>query len=329
MAHEDVVWCRDEGTGLRACIAIHSTALGPSLGGVRFRPYATEDEALTDVLRLSKGMTYKHAVCGNDLGGGKSVIIGDPKTDRTDELIRRFGRFVEEQGGRYLTAEDVGTTQADMDLIREETSYVTGVTGGSGDPSPATAWGVLHAMHAVAAHVWGSPSLDGRHIVVSGAGKVGRALIGHLLDAGARVSVADPFSTVDGVDMIDPATAHTVECDVFSPNAYGGVLSAQTIPELRCAAVCGAANNQLATPEDGSRLHERGVLYAPDYVVNAGGVINIADELRGRYDRERAWARVAGIGETITGVLRTADDEGITPAEAADRIAERRIAAKA
>ena len=326
MAHEDVVWCRDERTGLRACIAIHSTVLGPSLGGVRFRPYASEDEALSDVLRLSEGMTYKHAVCGNDLGGGKSVIIGDPRTDRTDELIRRFGRFVEEQGGRYLTAEDVGTTQADMDLIREETSYVTGVTGGSGDPSPATAWGVLHAMQAVAAHVWGEPSLAGRHVVVSGAGKVGRALIGHLLDVGARVSAADPVTTVDGVEMIDPATAHTVACDVFSPNAYGGVLSAQTIPELRCAAVCGAANNQLATPEDGSRIHERGVLYAPDYVVNAGGVINIADELRGRYDRERAWARVAGIGETMAGVLRTADDEGITPAEAADRIAERRIA---
>jgi glutamate dehydrogenase/leucine dehydrogenase len=327
MAHEDVVWCRDEGTGLRACIAIHSTVLGPALGGVRFRPYASEDEALTDVLRLAEGMTYKHAVCGNDLGGGKSVIIGDPRTDRTDELIRRFGRFVEEQGGRYLTAEDVGTTQADMDLIRDETSYVTGVTGGSGDPSPATAWGVLHAMQAVAEHVWGGPSLAGRHVVVSGAGKVGRALIGHLLDVGARVSAADPSTTVDGVEMIDPATAHTVECDVFSPNAYGGVLSAQTIPELRCAAVCGAANNQLATPEDGFRIHERGVLYAPDYVVNAGGVINIADELRGRYDRERAWARVAGIGETMAGVLRTADDEGITPAEAADRIAERRIEA--
>ena len=327
MAHEDVVWCRDEGTGLRACIAIHSTVLGPALGGVRFRPYASEDEALTDVLRLSEGMTYKHAVCGNDLGGGKSVIIGDPRTDRTDELIRRFGRFVEEQGGRYLTAEDVGTTQADMDLIRDETSYVTGVTGGSGDPSPATAWGVLHAMQAVAAHVWGEASLAGRHVVVSGAGKVGRALIGHLLDVGARVSAADPFTTVEGVEMIDPATAHTVECDVFSPNAYGGVLSAQTIPELRCAAVCGAANNQLATPGDGSRIHERGVLYAPDYVVNAGGVINIADELRGRYDRERAWARVAGIGETMAGVLRTADAEGITPAEAADRVAERRIEA--
>ncbi|HYD09057.1 MAG TPA: Glu/Leu/Phe/Val dehydrogenase dimerization domain-containing protein, partial [Acidimicrobiales bacterium] len=240
MAHEDVVWCRDPDSGLRACVAIHSTVLGPSLGGVRFRPYASEDEALTDVLRLSVGMTYKHAACGNDLGGGKSVIIGDPRTDRTPELIRRFGRFVESLGGRYLTAEDVGTTQADMDLIREETTYVTGVTGGSGDPSPATAWGVLHAMQAVASHLWGSPSLDGRHVVVSGAGKVGRSLVAHLQDAGARVQVADPFVDLPGVSMIDPATAHTVECDIFSPNAYGAVLSAETIPALRCAAVCGA-----------------------------------------------------------------------------------------
>jgi len=325
MAHEDVVWCRDEATGLRACIAVHSTVLGPALGGVRFRPYATEDEALTDVLRLSVGMTYKHAACGNDLGGGKAVIIGDPKTDRTDALIRRFGQLVESLGGRYLTAEDVGTTQADMDLIHQETSYVTGVTGGSADPSPATAWGVLHAMQAVASHLWGSPSLDGRHVVVSGAGKVGGALIGHLLDAGARVTAADPFTTVEGVPMVDPATAHAIECDIFSPNAYGAVLSATTIPELRCAAVCGAANNQLATPEDGFRLARRGVLYAPDYVANAGGVINIADELHGVYDHDRAWARVAGIRETMANVLATADAEGITPAEAADRIAERRI----
>jgi len=325
--HEDVVWCRDPATGLRACIAIDSTALGPALGGVRFRPYESEDAALTDVLRLARGMTYKHAVCGNDLGGGKSVIIGDPRTDRSEALIRRFGRFVEEQSGRYLTAEDVGTTQADMDLIREETRHVTGVTGGSGDPSPATAWGVLHAMLAVAAHLWGEPSLEGRHVVVSGVGKVGGALVGHLLDAGARVTAADPSRVVDGVAMVDPATAHAVECDIFSPNAYGAVLSAETIPQLRCAAVCGAANNQLATPEDGSRLAERGVLYAPDYVANAGGVINIADELQGRYDRDRAWARVAGIGVTMAEVLRTADDERLTPAEAADRIAERRIAA--
>jgi glutamate dehydrogenase/leucine dehydrogenase len=322
---EQVVWCRDEATGLRAVIAVHSTVLGPSCGGTRFRPYASEDEALTDVLRLAEGMTYKHAACGNDLGGGKAVIIGDPRTDRTEALMKRYAAFIHSLDGAYLTAEDVGTTQADMDLIRTVTPYATGYTGGSGDPSPATAWGVLHAMYAVADAVWGSESLAGRHVVVSGIGKVGRALAGHLLDVGARVTVADPVATMDGVEVVDPAVAHTVECDVFSPNAYGAVLSATTIPELRCAAVCGAANNQLATHDDAVRLAERGVLYAPDYVANAGGVINIADELHGTYDHDRAFARVAGIRETMANVLRTASAEGMTTADAADRLAERRI----
>ncbi len=325
-----MVWCRDEDTGLRAVIAVHSTALGPSCGGTRFRPYASEDEALTDVLRLAEGMTYKHAACGNDLGGGKAVIIGDPRTDRTEALMRRYGALIHSLDGRYLTAEDVGTTQADMDLLRTVTPYVTGCTGGSGDPSPATAWGVLHAMHAVADELWGDPSLAGRHVVVSGAGKVGGALVRHLVEAGARVSVADPVVRIDGVEAVDPATAHTVACDIFSPNAYGAVLSSTTIPQLRCAAVCGAANNQLAEHDDRFRIADAGVLYAPDYVVNAGGVINIADELQGpngTYDRERAFARVAGIRETIANVLRTARDEGLTTADAADRLAERRIAA--
>lgn len=324
---EEVVWCRDDATGLRAVIAVHSTALGPSCGGTRFRPYASDDEALTDVLRLAEGMTYKHAACGNDLGGGKGVIIGDPRTDRTDALIRRYAAFIHSLGGRYLTAEDVGTTQADMDLIRAVTPYATGYTGGSGDPSPATAWGVLHAMRAVAAEVWGDESLAGRHVVVSGAGKVGGALVAHLREAGARVSVADPVVRIDGVEAVDPATAHSVECDIFSPNAYGAVLSRTTIPQLRCAAVCGAANNQLAEHDDRSRITDAGVLYAPDYVANAGGVINIADELHGTYDRERAYARVAGIRETMTSVLRVARDEGISTADAADRVAERRIEA--
>ena len=326
---ELVQWCRDEETGLRAVIAVHSTALGPSCGGTRYRPYASEDEALADVLRLAEAMTYKHAACGNDLGGGKAVIIGEPHTERTEALIRRYAQFIDSLAGAYLTAEDVGTTQADMDLIATVTPYVTGTTAGSGDPSPATAWGVLHAMHAVAESLWGAATLEGRHVVVSGAGKVGGALVGHLRDAGARVSVADPVVRVDGVDQVDPATAHTIPCDIFSPNAYGAVLSARTIPELRCAAVCGAANNQLATFEDRFRLAEEGVLYAPDYVANAGGVINIADELgdHGSYDRDRAFARVAGIRDVMANVLRTARDEGITTADAADRIAERRIAA--
>lgn len=321
------MWCRDDQTGLRAVIAVHSTVLGPSCGGTRFRPYACEDDALTDVLRLAEGMTYKHAACGNDLGGGKAVIIGDPRRDRTEVLMRRYGAFVHSLGGAYLTAEDVGTTQADMDLLKTVTPYVTGATGGSGDPSPATAWGVLHAMHAVAEELWGDASLAGRHVIVSGAGKVGGALIGHLRAAGARITVADPVVRVDGVDQVDPATAHTLACDIFSPNALGAVLSAETIPDLRCAAVCGAANNQLADHDDRYRLADAGVLYAPDYVVNAGGVINIADELHGTYRQERAFERVAGIREAIANILRTAREEGVTTADAADRIAERRIEA--
>ena len=327
MEVEEVVWCRDEASGLRAVIAIHSTALGPSCGGTRFRPYASDDDALTDVLRLAEGMTYKHAACGNDLGGGKAVIIGDPRTDRTEALMLRYAAFIDSLGGRYLTAEDVGTTQADMDLIRTVTPYVTGYTGGSGDPSPATAWGVLHAMKAVATDLWGDESLTGRHVVVSGIGKVGRALAEHLLAAGARLTVADPVARMEGVDVVAPDEAHTVPCDIYSPNAYGAVLSATTIPQLRCAAVCGAANNQLATHDDRSRIADAGVLYAPDYVVNAGGVINIADELHGHYDHDRAFARVADIRDTVANVLRVARDEGITTADAADRIAERRIAA--
>jgi glutamate dehydrogenase/leucine dehydrogenase len=339
---EQVAMTADPDTGLRAIVAIHSTVLGPGLGGTRFRPYDSEAEALTDVLRLAQGMTYKHAVCGNDLGGGKAVIVGDPARIRSDDLIRSYARFVDRLCGRYLTAEDVGTTQADMDLIKTVTPHVTGVSerlGGSGDPSPATAWGLLHAMHAVAERVWGDPSLEGRHIAVSGVGKVGRALVEYLVDAGAKLTIADvrddvAASIAEGsqATVVDPATIHAVECDVFSPCALGAVLNAQTIPELRCAAVCGCANNQLATPEDGERLAAFGVLYAPDYVVNAGGVINIAQELRGTaYDHDAAWERIAGIRETVAKVFALADEDKITPAEAADRdrVAERRLAAAA
>ncbi len=283
---EEVSFTADPATGLRAIVAVHSTVLGPSLGGTRFLPYDTEEAAFLDVLRLAHGMTYKHAVAGNDLGGGKGVIIGDPRLLRSDELFRVYGRFIDRLGGRYVTAEDVGTTTADMDLIRTVTRFVTGVSrdkGGSGDPSPATAWGVLHAMYAVAERLWGSPSLDGRHVLVSGIGKVGMSLVGHLRDNGARVTVSDirPEALRFAVDTHgasvadDPAKAHTIECDIFSPCALGAVLNAVTIPALRCAAVCGAANNQLAEEADGDRLAERGILYVPDYVANAGGVINI------------------------------------------------------
>jgi glutamate dehydrogenase/leucine dehydrogenase len=333
--HEQVVWCHDAGSGLRAIIAIHSTALGPALGGARYRPYASEDDALVDVLRLSRGMTYKNAAAGLDLGGGKAVIIGNP-ADRTEARIRAFGRFVHALAGRYLTAEDVGTTQADMDLIRRETPYVTGVSmslGGSGDPSPVTAVGVRHAMHATAEHLWGDASLAGRHVAISGVGKVGSALAGLLVEEGARVTVADVDEArvkalLDdlGVAAVPADVVHTVECDVFAPCAYGAVLSERTIPGLRCAAVVGAANNQLAVDADADRLAAAGVLYVPDFVANAGGVINIAEELHG-YDAGRAMAAVARIRATTASVLSMAAAEGIRTEAAAERLAEARIAA--
>jgi glutamate dehydrogenase/leucine dehydrogenase len=333
---EQVAFAADEETGLRAIVAIHSTVLGPGLGGTRFYPFASEREALVDVLRLAKGMAYKHAVCGNDLGGAKAVIIGDPRTMRTEALILSYARLVDRLGGRYLTAEDVGTTQADMDLIRTITPYVTGVSeslGGSGDPSPATAWGVLHALGAVAERLWGDRSLEGRHVAISGTGKVGTALAHHLAEAGCRLTLADVrtdavalLATQVGAETADPDTIHRVACDVLSPCALGANQNQRTIPELRCAALCGCANIQLATDADGDRLAAAGVLYAPDYVANAGGVINIADELGADgYDRDRALRQVATIHDTLARVFAVADEERITPAVAADRIAERRL----
>jgi valine dehydrogenase (NAD+) len=336
---EQVSTFGDPATGLRAVVAIHSTVLGPAIGGTRFLPYASEADAVADVRRLARGMTYKHAVSGLDAGGGKAVIIGEPSTLRTDALIRAYARFLHGLGGRYLTAEDVGTTQADMDLIRTETPYVTGCSeslGGSGDPSPATAWGVRRALDPIGERLWGTPEVAGRHVVVSGVGKVGSALVDHLVADGARVTVADvrPAAIAavvarhPGVAVVAPAEAHAVPCDVFSPCALGAVLSGATIPALRCGAVCGSANNQLATAADGALLAAHGVLYAPDYVVNAGGVINIAEERHPSgtlYDRARALERVAGIAATLRRVLDRADADGTTPAEAADRLAEDRL----
>jgi glutamate dehydrogenase/leucine dehydrogenase len=332
---EQVVYCHDAATGLKAIVAIHSTALGAALGGTRFYPYASEQDALVDVCRLAQGMTYKHSVCGNDLGGGKAVIIGDPATVRSEALLRAYGRFVEGLSGRYLTAEDVGTTQADMDLIRRETAHVTGVSeslGGSGDPSPATAWGVLWAMKAVAERLWGSPSLAGRHVCISGVGKVGAALAGHLTDEGAKLTVADVrpeaverMADEHGAVAVAHDAAHTVACDIFSPCALGAVLNAGTVPELRCDAVVGSANNQLASLADAERLRHRGIVYAPDFVANAGGVINIAEEPHG-YDHARAYDRIRSIHDTLLRVFDRAENDGITTAAAADRLAEERIA---
>jgi leucine dehydrogenase len=334
--YEQVVFCHDRASGLRAVVAIHSTRLGPALGGTRFFPYPSEDDALEDVLRLAKGMTYKAAAAGLDLGGGKAVILGDPKADKSEALLRTYARFVDSLAGRYITAEDVGTTQDDMDLIRRETASVTGVSrslGGSGDPSAATAYGVLHAMKAVAKRLWSTTDLHDRHVVVSGVGKVGHALVRHLVEERARITVTDVSADAVerarrdfAVEVVPVAEAHTLECDLYAPCAMGKALSPVTIPELRCAAVVGSANNQLADDACAQLLADAGVVYAPDYVVNAGGVINIAEELRG-YHRERAYANVRRIFTTTTTVLETAEAEGITTAAAADRVAESRIAA--
>jgi leucine dehydrogenase len=331
---EQVAYGHDAATGLRAIVALHSTVLGPGLGGTRFYPFPDEEAALVDVCRLAKGMTYKHAAAGTGQGGGKAVIIGDPATLRSDELMRAYARFVDGLAGRYVTAEDVGTTQADMDLIRTITPHVSGISehlGGSGDPSPATALGVLWAMKAVAERLWGAPTLEGRHVSINGVGKVGGALADHLHAEGARLTVADvrpqaAAAVVErtGATVVSPDVAHTVACDIYSPCALGGALSSATIPELRAAAVVGCANNQLEMPQDAQRITDAGVLYAPDYVVNAGGVINIAQE-KGGYDRARAEERIRGIHDTVLRVLDLAAEEGITTAAAADLLAERRI----
>jgi leucine dehydrogenase len=332
--YEQVVFNHDRTSGLRAIIAIHSTVLGPALGGTRFWRFESEEAALTDALRLSKAMTYKNAAAGLDLGGGKAVILAGEGVSKTEEFMRAYGRFIDTLGGRYITAEDVGTTGDDMDMIHRETRWVTGISpayGGSGDPSPATAYGVIHGLRAVAVEVWGDPTLTGRRFAVQGVGKVGHALVGHLVEAGADVVIADVNPehverTVAefGVEAVDADKIHAVACDVFIPCALGGVLNDRTIPELRCAAVAGAANNQLLLAAHADQLHAAGVLYTPDFIINAGGVINVADELNG-YNERRAYRRIEGLFQNVRLVFETARRDGITPALAAGRVAEERI----
>lgn len=335
--HEQVVFCHDPASGLRAVIAIYSTALGPSLGGTRFYPYASEDEAVEDVLNLSKGMAYKNAMAGLDHGGGKAVIIGDPKRDKSEALLRAYGRFVQSLGGRYVTACDVGTYVEDMDVVARECRFVTGRSpdhGGAGDSSVLTAYGVFQGMLASAEHLWGNPTLRGRRVGVAGVGKVGRHLVGHLVEDGAEVVITDVDpAAVERVRAAHPGVAVAADTDalireqidVYSPCALGGALDDTTVEVLTASVVCGAANNQLAHPGVDKTLAERGVLYAPDYVVNSGGVIQVADELHG-FDFERARRKAAGIRATTAKVFELAAEEGVPPAVAADRLAERRIA---
>lgn len=333
--HEYVAFGSDQEAGLRAIIAVHSTVLGPALGGTRFYPYSSEENALEDALRLSWAMTLKAAAAGVPLGGGKTVIIGDPGRDKNERLLRAYGRLVDGLGGRYITAEDIGTTVEDMTVVRGETRWVSGLPlemGGSGDPSPATARGVMHAMRAVAFYLWRSTELSGKRVVVQGVGKVGSALVGELIGHGCDVAVADTEEgPVDrlarrfGVGRVPVEEALFAECDILAPCAVGGVLSADTIPFLQCRAVVGAANNQLATDQDAVSLAARGILYAPDFVVNAGGLINISEEPKG-YSGERARRRVEQIYETMLEVLASAERLGVTPNEAALRFAQHRLA---
>ncbi|BAL85347.1 putative Glu/Leu/Phe/Val dehydrogenase [Actinoplanes missouriensis 431] len=335
--HEQVVFCQDRVTGLKAIIGIYSTALGPALGGTRFYPYENEAAALADVLKLSRGMAYKNALAGLDLGGGKAVIWGDPARVKSEGLLRAYGRFVESLRGRYYTACDVGTYVADMDVIARETRFVTGRSvehGGAGDSSVLTAWGVFQGMRAAAEHTWGTPSLRGRTVGVAGLGKVGKYLTGHLVEDGATVVATDvneaalewARTTHPSVQLVPDTTALiTSDIDVYAPCALGGALNDETVGVLRAKVVTGAANNQLAHSGIGKLLEERGVLYTPDYVVNAGGVIQVADEIEG-FNFERAKLRATGIFETTRRILALAGDEGVPPAVAADRLAERRMA---
>jgi leucine dehydrogenase len=332
--YEQVVFCSDDQSGLRAIIAIHSTALGPALGGTRFYPYPAEELALVDVLRLAKGMTYKAAAAGLDLGGGKAVIIGDHRRIKTEELLRAYGRFVETLGGRYITAEDVGTALEDMDVVRRESRWVTGCShtyGGSGDPSPVTAYGVLQGIKACALEVFGEPDLAGRTVALQGVGKVGHALCGYLVEEGAKVTIGD--IDVDnlaravndyGVETTSLADIHKQPVDIFAPCALGGVVNDDTISELKCKIIAGAANNQLAREEHGDKLRDLGILYAPDFVINAGGLINVEDELRG-YDRERAMKRVEGIYKQLQLIFAMARERNLSTARAAEEHALDRI----
>ena len=334
--HEQVVFCHDKPTGLRAIIAIYSTALGPGLGGTRFYPYASEAEAVHDALELSRGMAYKNGLAGLDNGGGKAVIWGDPEKDKTEPLLRAYGRFVESLDGRYYTACDVGTYVRDMDVVARETRFVTGrseANGGAGDSSVLTAYGVFQGMRAAAEHQWGTTSLSGRTVGIAGLGKVGKHLTKHLLDDGASVVATDVSERAlawarenyPQVTLVADADALIREpIDVYAPCALGGALSDDTVPVLRATIVAGAANNQLAHPGIEKLLAERGVLYAPDYVVNSGGVIQVADEIHG-FNFERAKLRAAGIYDTTRQILQVAAAEGVPPAVAADRLAERRM----
>ncbi len=334
--HEEVLFCFDRPTGLRAIIAIHDTTLGPALGGTRMWPYTSEAEAISDVLRLSRGMTYKSALAGLDLGGGKAVIIGDARKDKTEAMFRRFGRFVHSLNGRYITAEDVGMSTAEMVNIRKETPHVAGLPeeiGGSGDPSPVTAYGVFCGMKAAAKTAYGSENLSGRKVGIQGAGNVGRHLAAHLAKAGAQVFLTDIHdeklaaikAELPAITLVKPADIYDLDMDIYSPCALGATVNDDTLPRLKCSVIAGAANNQLANEGvHGPEVMRRGILYAPDFLINAGGIINCAWERKG-YDRKAALMQTEGIYNTALAIFKRSADEGIPTYLAANQAAEQRV----
>jgi leucine dehydrogenase len=333
MGHEEVVMCSDPSIGYRGILAVHSTRLGPALGGTRFWQYATDEEAIIDALRLSRGMTYKNAVAGLKLGGGKSIIIGDNKTTDREKLFRAHGRFVESLGGRYITAEDVGTSTKDMDFVHMETNHVAGLAGKSGDPSPVTAHGVFRAVQASANWVWNSDSLEGKTVTIQGCGSVGSYLAKELHEAGAKLIVSDIDSAkaarvakTTGAKVVEGDAIFSADADIFSPCALGGIINDSTIPKLKVRIVAGGANNQLLEERHGEELMRRGILYAPDYVANAGGVINVYGEVAG-WDAQKALDKADDIYDTVLKVFDIAEKMNIPKYEAADRLAEQRLAA--
>jgi leucine dehydrogenase len=331
-AHEEIVFCHDPESGLRAIIAIHNTRRGPAVGGCRMWPYASEDEALTDALRLSRGMTFKSALADLPFGGGKSVIVGDPHKDKTDTLLLAMAGFVDSLGGRYIIAEDVGITQDDAEVMQRRTAYVAGTrAGGAGDPSPSTAYGVYMGIRAAAAHRLGQESLKGIRVAVQGLGQVGTHLCRYLAKDGARLSVTDidPAAVARAeaefaAEAVAPEAIYDTPAEIFAPCALGAVINDETLPRLRTSIVAGSANNQLAEARHGAALAERNILYAPDYVINAGGVINISHE-GAAYRKDEAVKHVARIHDTLAEIFRRADAEKIPTSQAADALALERL----
>ncbi len=332
--HEQVSFFHDSHSGLKGLVAIHNTVLGPALGGCRMWHYENETEALVDVLRLSKGMTYKAAIAGLNLGGGKAVIIGNSKTDKTESLFRSFGRFVEGLGGRYITAEDVGTSIRDMEHVRMETDYVTGISqalGGSGDPSPVTAYGVFTGIKASVVERLDRTNLDGLKVSVQGLGHVGMYLCENLHKEGAELFVTDIDQTLMGQAVesfgatpVEPESIYDLDVDVYAPCALGATVNPDTVDKFKCSIIAGAANNQLIENDFGVELKKRNILYAPDYAINAGGLINVSNELEG-YNRERAFSQAEGIYDTLMEIFRRSNKEDISTNKASDLQAEDRI----